>query len=183
MFYIFMFIFVIMLDKKKGDVCNEETYSSIYTSYAKDLHDYLYYKYGNRLDINDKVQEAFIKLWENCKDILPEKARAFLFRVGKNMILNEFKHKKVVLKYKEVLTKNYTNETPEFLLEQKQFYKKYQIALSNLSEEQRVAFLLNKVEGKRHKEIAEMLNITTRVVEYRIYSAFKLIKEQVKEFR
>ncbi len=164
-------------------ICDKNTFSKIYNSYAKDLHDYLYYKYGNQLDINDKVQEAFIKLWENCKDILPEKARAFLFRVGKNMMLNEFKHKKVVLKYKEVLPKNYTNETPEFIMEQEQFYQNYQKALGNLSEEQRVAFLLNKVEGKRHKEIAEMLNITTRVVEYRIYSAFKLIKEQVKGFR
>jgi len=172
-----------MLDTKKDTVCDEDTFSGIYTSYAKDLHDYLYYKYGNQLDINDKVQEAFIKLWKNCKDILPEKARAFLFRVGKNMMLNEFKHQKVVLKYKEVLPKGYTNETPEFLMEQEQFYQKYQRALSSLSEEQRIAFLLNKVEGKRHKEIAKMLNVTTRVVEYRIYSAFKLIKEQVEEFR
>jgi len=171
-----------MQKENKGTVCDETIFSTIYNRYSKDLHDYLYYKFGNQPNINDKVQDAFIKLWNNCKDVVPDKARAFLFKVGKNMMLNEYKHQKVVLKYQEVKPKNYTNETPEFLLEEEQFYKKYQKALSSLTEEQRVAFLLNKVEGKRHKEIAKILNITTRVVEYRIYTAFKIIKEQVEGF-
>ncbi|HHC80545.1 MAG TPA: sigma-70 family RNA polymerase sigma factor [Flavobacteriia bacterium] len=172
-----------MPKKIKHTVCDEKVFSSIYKQYAKDLHDYLYYKFGSQMDINDKVQDAFMKLWDNCKDIVPEKARAFLFTVGKNMMLNKFKHQKVILKFQEIKPKDYTNETPEFLLEEEQFYQKYQKALNSLNEEQRVAFLLNKVEGKRHKEIAEILNITSRVVEYRIYSAFKIIKEQVKGFK
>ncbi|MCF6347531.1 MAG: RNA polymerase sigma factor [Flavobacteriaceae bacterium] len=164
-------------------ICEEKIFSVIYNDYSKDVHNYLYYKFGNQPDINDKIQDAFIKLWDNCKDIAPNKARAFLFKVAKNMMLNEFKHQKVVLKYQEIKPKNYTNETPEFLLEEEQFSKKYQKALNNLTEEQRIAFLLNKVEGKRHKEIAEMLGVTSRVVEGRIYTAFKKIKEQVEGFK
>lgn len=172
-----------MPTKINGNVCDEKVFSTLYNQYSKDLHDYLYYKFGSQLDINDKVQDAFIKLWNNCKDVLPSKARAYLFKVAKNMMLNEFKHRKVVLKYQEINHKTYSNETPQFLLEEEQFFKNYQKALSSLSEEQRIAFLLNKVEGKRFKEIAEILNVTTRVVEYRIYTAFKLIKEKVEGFK
>ena len=164
-------------------VCDEKVFSSIYNEYSKDLHDYLYYKYGDQFNPNDKVQDAFIKLWDNCKEVTLNKAKGFLFMVAKNMMLNDIKHQKIVLKHQQIKPKDYTNETPEFLLEKEQFLQKYQRALSNLTEEQRVVFLLNKVEGKKHIEIAEMLNITKKVVEYRIYTAFAKIKSEIKEFK
>lgn len=164
-------------------VCDEEVFSTIYNEYSKDLHDYLYYKYGDQFNPNDKVQDAFIKLWDNCKEVTLNKAKGFLFMVAKNMILNDIKHQKIVLKHQQIKPKDYTNETPEFLLEKEQFLQKYQRALSKLTEEQRVVFLLNKVEGKKHVEIAEMLNITKKVVEYRIYTAFAKIKSEIKEFK
>jgi RNA polymerase sigma-70 factor (ECF subfamily) len=165
------------------NVCEEKVFSTVYNEYAKDLHDFLYYKYGRDLNVDDKVQEAFIKLWKNCKDVSKAKAKGFVFMVAKNMMLNEIKHQKIVLKYLEVKPKNYTNETPEFLLEKDEFLKKYQNALASLTEDQRVAFLLNKTEGKKHQEIADLLGLTKKVVEYRIYSAFKIIKSKIKELK
>ena len=166
-----------------NNVCEEKIFASIYKDYSKDLHDYLYYKYGDQFDPNDKVQEAFIKLWNNCKEVTFEKAKGYLFMIAKNMTLNAIKHQKIILKHREVKPKDYTNENPEFILEKKQFYQKYQRALAKLSEEQRVIFLLNKTEGKKHQEIADMLHITKKAVEYRIYTAFKIIKEEIKEFK
>jgi RNA polymerase sigma-70 factor (ECF subfamily) len=43
--------------------------------------------------------------------------------------------------------------------------------------------LLSKVEGKTHKEIAEMLGVTKKVVEHRIYAAFNILKDKLEEFR
>ena len=166
-----------------NSVCEEKVYAGIYKDYSKDLHNYLYYKFGNQLDVTDKVQEAFIKLWDKCKEVAFEKAKGFVFMVAKNMVLNDLKHQKVVLKHQQIKPKDYTNENPEFLLEKEEFYQKYQRALSKLSEDQRTAFLLNKVEGKKHQEIADMLDITKKVVEYRIYSAFKIIKSEIKELK
>ncbi|MCB0476420.1 MAG: RNA polymerase sigma factor [Flavobacteriaceae bacterium] len=171
-----------MLKSLKDNICDAPVFSRIYSKYAKDLHDYLYYKFGSNEDINDKVQEAFIKLWDNCKDVAVDKARAFLFRVGRNMMLNEFKHQKVVLKYRETKPKNYTQEDPEFVIREKQFYQQYQAALGKLKEKHRVPFLLSKIEGKTHKEVAAILGITKRAAEMRIYTAFKKIKEEVEGF-
>lgn len=168
----------------QNGICDEKVFSSVYEEYANDLHNYLYYKYGEQFDPSDKVQEAFVKLWNNCKEVTYEKAKGFVFMVAKNMTLNEIKHQKVVLNYQQTKpTKDYTNENPEFILESEQFHQKYQQVLAKLTEEQRTAFLLSKVEGKKHKEIAEMLNVTQKVVEYRIYSAFKIIKESIKEIK
>ncbi len=165
------------------NVCQEETFSKIYHKYSKDLYNYLYYKYGESLGPNDKMQDAFIKLLDNCKKVTPSKAKGFLFSVAKNMMLNEIKHQKVVLRHREIKPKDYTNESPEFVLEQKQFLKRYQNALSKLTEDQRVAFLLNKVEGKKHAEIAEMLSVTRKAVENRIYTAYKKLKDEIEDFK
>ncbi len=167
----------------QDNVCKEDVFSIIYNKYSKDLYNYLYYKYGESFGPNDKMQDAFIKLLDNCKNVTPAKAKGFLFSVAKNMMLNEIKHQKVVLRHREVKPKEYTNESPEFIIEQKEFLQKYQKALGALTEDQRVAFLLNKVEGKKHAEIAEMLGVTRKAVENRIYTAYNKLKSQIEGFK
>lgn len=162
-------------------ICEEHVFSSIFNKYSKDLHNFLYYKFGDLLNPKDKVQEAFIKLWENCSKISPDKAKSFLFTTGNNLMLNEVAHQKVVLKHQQTKPKSYTNENPEFLMQENQYMEKLQKALSNLSEAQRVAFLMNRIEGKRFKEIAEILDISTKAVEKRIYGALEKLRQEIKE--
>ena len=57
--------------------------------------------------------------------------------------------------------------------------KKYQNALSKLTDGQREAFLLNRIEGKRHKEIAALLNISVKGVEKRLYGALKSLRKEI----
>ena len=164
-------------------ICDKKLFARLYDKHANDLHDFLYYKYGENFNPRDKAQDAFVKLWENCKKVLPSKAKSFLFTVANNMMLNEIKHQKVVLKFQKEKPSTKNIESPEYLLERDQYLEQYQKALSNLTEEQRVAFSLSKIEGKKHHEIADMLGVTQKVVEYRIYSAFKQLKRELVNFK
>ena len=161
------------------NICNETIFSSVFKKYSKDLHDFLYYKFGESFNPKDKVQEAFIKLWENCAKVSPSKAKSYVFTVGNNLMLNEAAHQKVVLKYLKEKPKHYTNETPEFIMQENEYMQKLQKAISNLTEAQRSAFLLNRIEGKKHKEIAALLDISTKAVEKRIYGALKKLREDI----
>ncbi len=163
------------------DICNEQVFSQVYKKWAKDLYNFLYYRYGERVNPEDKVQEAFIKLWDKCAETTPEKAKSFLFTIANNLSLNEIKHQKVVHKYQEQKPKSHTNESPEFVLEEKEYLQKFQNALAKLPEGQREAFLLNRVEGKKHKEIAALLGISRKAVEKRIYSALKNLRNDLDE--
>ncbi len=147
--------------------------------HSKNLHDFLYYKFGEKFNPKDKVQEAFVKLWENCNKISPDKAKSYLYTVANNLMLNETAHHKVVLKYQQIKPKEHTNENPEFLMEENEYKQKLQNAISNLTEAERVAFLLNRIEGKKHKEIAELLDIGTKAVEKRIYGALKKLRKEI----
>lgn len=163
------------------NVCQESIFSRLYEKHAKNLRDFLYYKFGEDLNPEDNMQEAFVKLWKKCRDIPPKKAKSFLFTVANNQMLNEAKHKKVVLKYQKHEKSHEDAQDPQFLMEENEYLKKYQAALSTLTPAQRTAFLLNRIEGKRHKEIAEMLNISSKAVEKRIYGAMKKLRKEIKE--
>lgn len=170
-----------MPEELQDHVCDEKRYASIYNKYAKDLHNFLYYKFGAQFNPSDKVQEAFIKLWNNCASVPPSKAKSYLFTVGNNMMLNEVKHQKVKLHYQKTPTQDRDHYDPEFLLEEKQYLDKYQKALSKLTDGQREVFLLNRIEGKRHKEIAELLDISRKAVEKRLYTALEKLRRDIKE--
>lgn len=172
-----------MIEDIHKDVCDKKVFAQVYEKYSEDIHNFLYYKYGEQFNPGDKTQDAFVKLWEHCKKVTLSKAKSFLFTVANNMTLNEIKHQKVVLQHQKIQPKEYTYENPEFLLEKEQFLQQYQKALSNLTEDQRVAFTLSKIEGKKHSEIAEMLGVTKKVVEYRIYSAFDKLKGELTGFK
>jgi len=162
------------------NICEEHMFSSIFKKYSKPLHDFLYYKFGDQLNPKDKVQEAFIKLWQNCAKVTPDKAKSFVFTTANNLMLNEVAHQKVVLNYAQSKPKHYTNENPEFLMQEDEYMKKIQSALSNLTEAQRTAFLMNRIEGKKFKEIATLLDISTKAVEKRIYGALDKLRKDIE---
>lgn len=165
----------------QDNICEELLFEKFYKKHAKNLHDFLYYKFGNHLNPQDKVQEAFIKLWQNCGKVSLTKAKSFLFTTANNLMLNAIAHEKVVLKYNKTPQKTATNESPEFVMQEKEYQNKLQNAINKLTEAQRTAFLLNRVEGKRFKEIAELLDISTKAVEKRIYGALKKLREDIDE--
>jgi len=161
--------------------CDEAVFSSLFESHSKGLFNYLYYKYGANLNPDDRVQEAFVKLWQNCGKVPPKNAKGFLYKVANNNSLNELAHLKVVHKYAPSRSKYTTNEDPQFEMETQEFSQRLEKSIANLTESQRVAFLLNRIEGKKHREIAELLGISTKTVEKRIYGALKKLRNEIKE--
>ena len=165
-------------------ICEEITFANFFTGHAKALRNYLYYKFGNADQADDVTQEAFIKLWENCANVPPEKAKSFLYTVANNTTFNHIAHQKVVLEYSKKNVQSGTdNYNPEFLLEEEQFKLKLQRAIANLSEAQRSAFLLHRIEGKKYHEIAEILGIGVKAVEKRIHGALLQLRKEIDSFK
>ncbi|PIB28161.1 RNA polymerase sigma factor [Maribacter sp. 4G9] len=161
------------------NVCKESTYSTLFNAYSKTIFNYIYYKFGNEEKANDAVQEAFVKLWENCAKVAPEKAKSFLYTVANNLYLNVIKAEKVRLKYADKSLKT-TQETPEFLMEENEFRAKLDQALNDLPDNQRSTFLLNRIDGKKYVEIAEMEGVSVKAIEKRMHLALKALREKIE---
>ncbi len=161
-------------------ICEERAFASFFKTHAKTLTHYLYYKFGNSDMANDVAQDAFIKLWENCANVPPEKAKSFVYTVANNASLNHVAHQKVVLRYAQsAVAASNAPERPDFVLEEEQFKIKLQHAIDRLSEGQRTAFLLNRIDGKKYSEIADMLGISVKAVEKRISGALVSLRKEI----
>lgn len=165
--------------EKSNNVCNPKTFEDVFKKNAEILRNFMYYKCGDADLAEDFVQESFVKLWDNCSKVVKEKAKSFLFTVANNLFLNNVAHKKVVLKHQKTSNPNITNESPQFILEEKEFMHKLERAIQDLPEKQREVFLLNRIDKKKYKEIAELLDISVKAVEKRMSLALKQLREKI----
>ncbi len=167
-----------MKTKNNDTVCDEQIFNNFFKANAKTIFNHIYYKFGNEEKANDAVQEAFLKLWQNCTKVSPEKAKSFVYTVANNLYLNVIKAEKVRLKYADKTLKT-THESPEFLMEESEFKLKLENALNALTENQRTTFLLNRIDGKKYKEIAEMEGVSVKAIEKRMHLALKSLREKI----
>ena len=168
-----------MKAEKKDHVCEEAVYSSLFRAHSKTIFNFIFYKYGNEEKAHDAVQEAFVKLWENCSKVPPQKAKSYVYTVANNLYLNVLKAEKVRLKYAEKAPSATDTVSPEYVLEEKQFQEKLDKALNALPENQRTTFLMNRIDGMKYQEIAEMEGVSVKAIEKRMHLALKSLREHI----
>lgn len=166
------------MSSETKSVCEQETYEYLYNAHSQTLYNYIYYKCGDKQQAEDTVQDAFVKLWNNCSKVLFEKAKSFLYTVARNIFLNEVAHKKIVLEHQNSLSNRTTNETPLFLLEEQEFMQQLKDAIANLPEKQREVFLLSRIDKKKYSEIAEITGVSIKAVEKRMSLALVTLRKQ-----
>lgn len=167
------------MKENSKNICDSKVFETIFNDYAEDIKRFLYFKFGDLETAEDVMQDAFVKLWQNCKTIEYKTVKSLLYTIANNLFLNIKKHEKVVIKNQKFLIKDDNFESPEFLLEEKEFLNKVENVLESLTEKQREVFLLSRIEDKKYKEIAEMLNISVKAVEKRMHKALMVVREKI----
>ena len=161
-------------------ICEEYNFNNVFNKHSKAVFNFLVFNYGDKQLAEDIVQEAYITLWKNCSKVPIEKAKSYLFTIAKNKAIDVFRSKKTARKFTDSLSENpIENQTPSFILEEKEFHKELNLVLAKMPEKYRVPFLLNRIEKKKHKEIAELLDTTVKAVEKRIYNALEFLQSEM----
>jgi RNA polymerase sigma-70 factor (ECF subfamily) len=171
------------MNSNNNNLCEETYFNSFYLEHVQHASNFAYYKCGDKDNALDLVQDAFSKIWENCSKIDFTKAKTYLFTTVNNLFLNKVKHNKVVMEYaKSAPYIDRDNESPEYLLEEEEFKRKLQNTISLLTDAQREVFLLNRIDGKKYREIADLLEISQKAVEKRMSGALKTLREHIEQF-
>ena len=124
---------------------------------------------SDRQDIEDVTQEAYLRAYvaEQKKDI--EQPKAFLFRIARNLALTQLTRKsRQITDYIEDSGDSTVIEsgaTVDGEVEAQQSFGLYCEAVAALPEKCRQVFLLRKVHGLPHKEIAERMSMSVSSVE------------------
>lgn len=168
-------------DTHENSVCEENNYVLLHKKYGKQLRNFIYYKCGNLEQAEDIVQDSYIKLWENCANIILEKAKSFLYTIANRFMINSIRRETVRLKFLKSNPLSQNIEDPSFMLMENEFKTRLEEAISELSEKQREVFLMNRVDKMSYEEISNCLGISIKAVEKRMHYALAALKTKVME--
>jgi RNA polymerase sigma factor (sigma-70 family) len=121
----------------------------------------------------DLVQEVFLILWEKGDNVKTESLKSLLYTIANNLYIDHYRHKKLELNLLHHNKSDGTTESPEYLMELKEFDRQMQRAIAGLSDKERTVFLMNRIDKCIYKDIAESLNISIKAVEKRMHNALE----------
>ena len=124
---------------------------------------------GNADDAHDVVQNSFEVLWQKRKDVMPGKAKAFLFQVAYNQSVDNYR-KKSRISFSEGPEESVTPVNPDLK-------RVLDRALAQLDEQSRALVLLKDYEGYRYEEIAQITGLSDAQVKVYLHRARKTLKE------
>jgi RNA polymerase sigma-70 factor (family 1) len=162
--------------------CHPSTFQDIFARWAGSLRRFVYYKSGQWENAEDIVQEAFLRLWKNCSEVAPEKAKSYLYTVAGNLFLDGARKQQVVLKFNDFIERQPLGITlgPDNQLEAQEMQFRLEKALAQLPEGQRSVFLMNRVEQLTYAEIAERLELSVKAIEKRMHLALMELRKMIE---
>lgn len=174
---------ILFQEIRKG---NTIVYTFLFKKYYKDLVIFAGNYVLDKDVCEDFVQNLFLKIWNERENInINTSFRSFLLKSIQNACLDYIRHQQVV---KNLATKKEIFEVELGLIDPERYtlyselHDKLDSALNRLPNTYKQVFILNKLEGMKHKEISKQLNISERTVEDRISKALILLRKYLKDF-
>lgn len=130
------------------------------------------------------VQELMLWIWENHSELhITDSLSRYLFTATRNRCLKHISHEMVERRVLDEMHKKLHGqfESPDFYIV-KELEERIRTAVAQLPDSYRQAFELNRYEKKTYDEIAEMLGVSPKTIDYRIQQALKLLRASLKDY-
>ena len=129
----------------------------------------------------DITQEAFVRVIKNTSNKKIENERAFLYRVAKNIIIDQFRKRTKVTEvcFNDIEYFEEDNQTQDKIIQDDQQLH-LMIEIDKLAKKRKQAFVLHIIEGYSRKEVATLMNLSLNSVEKHISRASNQIKENMR---
>jgi len=169
------------------------TFENTYLAYFSKMKYFAKVYIFSEEEAENIVQDVFTELWEK-KEILQMQINlaAYLFTATKNRCLNFLRHQSIVREAADEMREAYRlamemslNSLEVFEINEftpKDISTLIESALNTLPDKCREIFILNKIEGRKQKEIANLLNISVHTVENQVAIAFKKLRKQMVDY-
>lgn len=141
----------------------------------------------------DITVEAMMYYWENRQSLSEDyNVPAYILTIIKNKCLNYLRHQQIREEYSNKVKDYYEWElnTRIATLQACEPYELFiseiqelvQQALADMPERTRTIFMLNRYENKSYKEIADIMHITPKGVDFHISKALKILQTHLKDY-
>ena len=131
----------------------------------------------------DIVQEVFFRLCATRKQItVTSSAQNYLLTSVRNLCLNYLRRQETQQPFEESLFDQPDDEEGDRLIQLRELEEQLAQALAQLPPEYRLAFELNRMEGKSLEEVAQRMGVSIRTVERYRDKAIALLQTELKEY-
>jgi len=124
---------------------------------------------GQQSDARDVVQNSFEVLWQKKGEVLPGKAKAYLFQVAYRQSVDNYRKRSKVA-FMDAPEETWTPNNPDLK-------KILDRALAQLDDQSRALVLLKDYEGYSYEEIAQITALSDSQVKVYLHRARKTLKE------
>lgn len=171
----------------------QQSFANIYSLYFPKLVRFSREYVVSSEDAENIVQDLFVYLWEHREVVGSlSNLNAYLFALVKNRCIDFYRHKVVVDSKQESLDAllerelKLKREALEYFDENMFAANEIETLLDNaighLPEKCRQVFILSRMEGLKHEEIATQLNISVNTVQNHIVTAIRKLKVELKDY-
>lgn len=175
---------IIRLIKNK----NISSFEELFRFYYPRMRRYAIHFLQNEEEANDLIQDVFLQLWDRRDQLQEEKnIVAFLFTLLKNKCLNSLKKKVVENKYLQKQSLFETErlyalsfaQSVDFKSMESQLNLEIESLIAQMPEKCGMVFRLKWVEGKKIKEIATLLDISTTMVDKHLARGMEIARKKI----
>ncbi len=159
-------------------------FESLFKTYYNTLSHYAC-TYLNDLDeAEEVVQDVFVKIWEKRHAIAIESSfKSYLYQAVKNKCLNYIRNKKTQNNHLTIIDmKDYEAPTAFDDLHADELSDKLYLALEELPPKCKQIFKMSRLDGLKHKDIADRLDLKVKTIENQIGIALKFLKNQLSDY-
>lgn len=176
-----------MSDQKIIEGCSlhrRKAQQALYDRYSRLLFGVCLRYSGGKTEAEDILQEVFIKIFSAIGDFTGNGSfEGWMKKIAVNTAITHY-HKNLKFRGHVDVEDLITCETEEASFEENYFStEELLLALAALSDGYRLIFNLYAVEGYKHREIAEMLNIDTGTSKSQYSRAKSLLREKLNKLR
>jgi len=168
--------------KREFEEQNNFTFDELFHKYSKKVYGISKSFCLSHQDAEEIVQEVFIKLWNNIKNLDPTfSIQAYIISITKNSILNFLRKKAVRQNYLQDLARSNQknkNHVEDFIY-YNDLLSKLNQCINNLPPQRQKIFTMVCFEGFSSEEISSKLHLSKRTVEHHLYIANKFIRKQL----
>lgn len=168
----------------KSDGNREKAFKILVKTYQERLYWHIRKIVMNHDDADDILQNVYVKVWKNV-DSFREDSSLFtwLFRIATNESLSFLQQQRrhSIVSMNEI--NDYLSETLEsdVYFEGDEIEKKFQLAIIQLPEKQRLVFNMKYFDEMKYEEISEILSTSVGALKASFHFAVKKIEEFLKE--
>ncbi len=170
---------------QRGD---RDAFETIVRRYHDALYRFIWLQLRDSLDTEDVLQDVFANLWDHRTRLtLHTSVRGYLYRAARNRIIDWRKHHRVRERAQDrveadVQDRMQNTPRPDIGAELEELRRALVQAIGELPERTREVYLLCHQSGLKHAEVAELVGISVKGVEFHLGKALKQLRQALERF-